>query len=102
MQEPDENPTLVEDATLPADNRFANVLVEISVLVGTARPIIRELLELEEDVILPLDRAIDDKVDLCIGDRSIARGVLEEIGDEGSGQLGVRVTEILTRPSTST
>lgn len=83
-------------------DRFANVPVEITILVGTARPLIRDLLELEEDVVLPLDRSIEDPVDLLIGDRLIARGELEEIGEEGSGRLGVRVTEVIPQdPSRS-
>lgn len=79
--------------------RFANVPVQIAVLVGTARPLIRELLELEEDVVLSLDRSIDDPVDLMIGDRVIARGELEEIGGEGSSRLGVRVIEVIAQDS---
>lgn len=84
---------------VPDDGRFANVPVEISILVGTARPQIRELLDLEKDVVLPLDRSIEDPVDLFIGDRLIARGELEEIGEEGSGRLGVRVVEVVARKS---
>lgn len=84
-------------ATSRAKTRFANVSVEISVVVGTARPLIRDLLNLEEDVILTLDRTIEDPVELVVGDRVIARGELEEIGGEGSGQLGVRVTEVISQ-----
>jgi flagellar motor switch protein FliN/FliY len=89
----DDTPADTENAL--SNDRFANVPVEISILVGTARPLIRDLLALEEDVVLPLDRSIEEPVDLVIGDRLIARGELEEIGGEGSGRLGVRVTEVI-------
>ena len=78
-------------------DRFASVPVEISILVGTARPLIRDLLELDEDVVFPLDRTIEDPVELYSADKLIARGELEEIGEEGSGKLGVRVTEVISQ-----
>lgn len=93
MSEPEDLPS----SPAKGHDRFANVPVEITVLVGTARPLIRDLLALEEDVVLTLDRSIEDPVDLLIGDRLIARGELEEIGEEGSGRLGVRVTEVISQ-----
>lgn len=91
-------PELDAKADVPrGQDRFANVPVEISILVGTARPMIRDLLELDEDVVFPLDRTIEDPVELYIADRLIARGELEEIGEEGSGKLGVRVTEVISQ-----
>ena len=80
-----------------ADTRFGQVPIEITISVGMARPLIRDLLSLEEDAVLPLDRALDDPVELYVGDKLIGRGQLEEIEGEGSGKLGVRVVEI-TRP----
>ena len=80
-----------------ADTRFAQVPIEITISVGMARPLIRDLLSLEEDAVLPLDRELDDPVELYVGDQLIGRGQLEEIEGEGSGKLGVRVVEI-TRP----
>lgn len=82
------------DHNTVADDRFAGVPVEIDIHIGTAKLLISDLLALSEDVVLPLDRSIDDPVELFIGDRLIARGELEETGGEGSGQLGVRVTEV--------
>ena len=78
-----------------ADTRFADVPIEITISVGTARPLIRELLALGEDAVLPLDRSLDDPVDLYVGDKLIGRGQLEEIEGEGSGKLGVRLVEIV-------
>ena len=71
-------------------NPFAQVPIEIIVSVGRARPAVKDLLQLGRDAILPLDRRVDDPVELFIGDRLIARGELTE----NEGQLGVRLTEV--------
>lgn len=73
---------------------FAQVPVEITVCVGKARPRIRELLDLSPDAVLPLDRNIDDPVELYVGQRLIARGILEETEEDGGGRLAVRLTEV--------
>lgn len=76
-------------------NLFSQVPIEITISVGKARPKIQELLNLEQNAILPLDKRIDDPVDLYIGDRLIARGELQELEGEQEGQLAVRLTEVV-------
>ncbi|WP_204112691.1 FliM/FliN family flagellar motor switch protein [Shimia biformata] len=76
-------------------NAFSDLPVEITVAVGRARPLIGELLSLQNDAILTLDRRIDDPVDLYVGDRIVARGELVELDGEKSGQIGVRLTEVV-------
>lgn len=75
-------------------NPFAEVPIEITISVGRAHPAVRDLLRLTRDAILPLDRRVDDPVELYIGDRLIARGELTELEGEATGQLGVRLTEV--------
>ena len=72
---------------------FLGVPIEVTISVGKARPLVSELVELRRDSVLTLDSSIDDPVELYIGDRLIARGELQEIGDD-SGRLGVRLTEV--------
>ncbi len=72
---------------------FLGVPIEVTISVGKARPLVSELVELRRDSVLTLDSSIDDPVELYIGDRLIARGELQEIGDE-TGRLGVRLTEV--------
>jgi flagellar motor switch protein FliN/FliY len=72
---------------------FLGVPIEVTISVGKARPLVSELVELRRDSVLTLDSSIDDPVELYIGDRLIARGELQEIGDAG-GRLGVRLTEV--------
>lgn len=78
----------------PKANPFSTIPIEITVSVGRARPLIKELFTMSENSVLVLDKRIDDPVELYIGDRLIAKGKLEEILDENSKQLAVRLTEI--------
>lgn len=75
---------------------FYSLPVEILVCVGTARPALGELLTMGSDAVILLDRRLEDPVDIRVGDRVIARGELQELED-GSGRLGVRLTEIADR-----
>lgn len=71
-----------------------NIPIEVSVTVGKARPLVRDLLQLGENAVLPLDSKIEDPVELYIGDRLIARGELQEAEGAEPGQLAVRLTEV--------
>ena len=73
---------------------FTQVPIDIVVAVGRARPSVRELLKLQRDSVLPLDRRVEDPVELFVGDRLIARGVLEELEGEQAGNMAVRLTEV--------
>lgn len=75
-------------------NPFAQVPIEVTISVGKARPLVRDLLRLGRDAILPLDRRVDDPVELYVGDRLIARGELHELEGDSAGQLAVRLTEV--------
>lgn len=83
-----------DPATTDGLSPFDQVPIEITVSVGKTRPQVRELLRLRRDALLPLDRRIEDPVELYIGDRLIARGELQEIEGDQPGQLAVRLTEI--------
>lgn len=76
-------------------NPFTSVPIEVTVSVGRARPLVRDLVTLGQNAVLELDRGVDDPVDLFVGDKLIARGVLEESEDTGDGQLRVRLTEVV-------
>lgn len=85
------------DATQRASdpgNPFTAVPIEVIVSVGKANPLIRDLVNLGENDVLPLNSRVEDPVELFVGDRLIARGELEELDGEQAGQLAVRLTEI--------
>jgi flagellar motor switch protein FliN len=75
-------------------NPFALVPIEITISVGKARPLIADLMNIGRDAVLPLDRRVDDPVELYVGDRLIARGELQELSGDQAGQLAVRLTEV--------
>jgi flagellar motor switch protein FliN/FliY len=90
-----DNSEIVKGAALDTKNPFTSVPIEITISVGKARPLIRDLVSLGENAVLTLDKTVDDPVDLYIGDRLIARGMLEEKEGDQSGQLVVRLTEVV-------
>ena len=75
--------------------RLRSVPVEVRVCVGHARPTVAELLELRQDAVLPLDRRIEDPVELYVGDRLVAYGELVEPDSSGTGALGARLTGLV-------
>lgn len=82
-------------AAVPNARMLQQIPIEVVVSVGRARPAIRHLLELGRDAVLPLDRRLDDPVELFVGDNLIARGELQELEGENKGQLAVRLTEVV-------
>lgn len=79
---------------LADSNPFSQVPIEVTISVGRARPLVRDLLRLSKDAVLQLDRRVDDPVELYVGDRLIARGELTEMEGDNAGQLAVRLTEV--------
>lgn len=87
--------TELEMAGMESENRFSTVPIEVTVSVGRARPLIRDLLSLSCNSILELDRRVDDPVELYVGDKMIAKGNLEEMEGPDGLRLSVRLTEIV-------
>jgi flagellar motor switch protein FliN/FliY len=87
-------PDQTEGGAQDLSGPFSSVPIEITISVGKARPMVRDLLRLGRDAVLPLDRRVDDAVELYIGERLIARGQLEELEGDQKGQLAVRLTEV--------
>ena len=81
------------DATTAAS--FGDVPVLVTVTVGHATPTIDELLNMSDETVISLDRGVDDPVDLYVGDKLIARGVLEEMAEDGTSRIGVRITDVV-------
>ncbi len=84
----------MSDTTNETGHPFSQVPVEVQVSVGRARPRISELLKLERNAVLPLDRKVEDPVELYVGDKLIAIGELIEQEGDGEGQLAVRLIDI--------
>lgn len=82
-------------ATAQGAHPLRSVPIEVTVSVGHARPTVRELLSMDEDAILMLDKKVDDPVELYVGSKLIARGELQEAETGKPGQLAVRLTEVI-------
>lgn len=67
-----------------------HIQVELTVRLGRALLTVAELSALRPDDILPLDQEVGDGVELCVGDRVVARGQLVAEGPEE--RLCVRIT----------
>ena len=76
------------------EHPLQTIPIEVSVIVGKARPSVRDLLSLSENAVLTLDKRIDDPVELYVGEKLIARGELQEVQGGEPGQLAVRLTEV--------
>lgn len=70
------------------------VPIEIRVCVGRAHPLLRDVMDMAPDTVLPLDSRIEDAVALYVGDKLIAEGELVELDKDRAGQLAVRITRI--------
>ena len=77
------------------NNPLGRVPVELTISVGSAKPSVRELLDLKPNDVLQLDRKISDPVEIFVGGRLIARGELQEFESEIPGQLAVKLTDVL-------
>ena len=73
---------------------FKDVPVTLTVSVGKARLSIGELLALDRNAVVALDRKLEDPVTIHAGDRIVAYGELQEIEGSEAGMLAVRITSI--------
>ncbi|MEM6386084.1 MAG: FliM/FliN family flagellar motor C-terminal domain-containing protein [Pseudomonadota bacterium] len=74
---------------------FGELPIEIKISVGISRPLIRTLMEIDENAILPLDKGLEDPVELYVGNKLIALGQLEEIEGDKKDRIGVRIIEVI-------
>lgn len=67
-----------------------DIQVEVTIRLGRTRQTVAQLSSLHADDILTLDQAISDGVEICVGDKVIARG---ELTGDGSPEdrLCVRI-----------
>ena len=75
--------------TAPSNPLHA-VKVQLQVRVGGACMTVGELLAARENEVLPLDRSVDQPVDLMLEGKVVARGQLVAVGDA----FAVRITEL--------
>ncbi|AKQ41452.1 flagellar motor switch protein FliN [Aurantiacibacter atlanticus] len=69
-----------------------DVDVSLTVELGRTRLALRDVLELVEDSIVPLDRQIDELLDIYVNGKPIAKG---EVITEG-GRFALRIVEMIS------
>jgi flagellar motor switch protein FliN len=72
--------------------RLLDIELEANIRFGAREMSLAELLEIGPGAVIPLDRQINDPVDLIIGDKVVARGEVVLV----QGKFGLRVTEVLS------
>lgn len=89
---PDFGPAETMDASSAANfELIQDVPLELSVEVGKARKLVKEIMEFSVGTIIELDKQAGDPVDIVVSGQLIARGEVVVIDES----FGVRVTEIV-------
>lgn len=70
----------------------------VRVELGRVRLLVEDLLRLDGDSIVELDRRPSDPVDIRIGGTLVARGELVAVETPSGSRIGVRLVEILAVP----
>lgn len=84
-----------QPAVTPELERVIEVPLAVTLRFGQRNMRLREVLELNTGALVELDRQVEDPVDLILDERVIARGEVVIV----DGNYGLRVTEIVERPS---
>lgn len=69
------------------------IKVKLKVVVGEAHTTLGELMSLQEQAVLKIDRQVDTPLDLIVDGNVVARGQLVVVDDN----FGIRITEIAPR-----
>lgn len=74
----------------------------VRIELGQVRLLVEDLLRLDGDSIVELDRRPSDPVDIRIGGTLVARGELVAVETPSGARIGVRLVEILAPPDAAT
>lgn len=82
-----------QDETINRDLEFLfDVPLNVTVEVGRARILLKDLLQMGEGYVVELDKFSGDPLDLYVNSRLIARGEAVKIGDK----FGIKLTEVIS------
>lgn len=70
-----------------------DVPLQVSVEVGRARILLKDLLQLGEGYVIELDKLAGEPLDLYVNSRLIARGEAVKVGDK----FGIKLTEVVSQ-----
>ncbi len=72
-------------------SRILDVALQISVELGRTRMTVRQILDLDQDSVIELDRLAGEVVDVFVNEHLIARGEVVVVDDK----FGVRISELI-------
>jgi len=72
-------------------DRVIDVPLRLTVQIGSARMLVRDVLQLGRGSVIPLDRKSGDPADILVNGKLIARGEVAIVDD----RMAVRVTELV-------
>ena len=81
----------VQPGYRPAVDQFLDLELPLSVVIGRCSMQIQEVLKLTSGSVVELDRNVDDRVELFVHGKLVARGEVVSV----NGNYGVRVTEVI-------
>lgn len=70
-----------------------DVPLQVSVEVGRARVLLKDLLQMGEGYVVELDKLAGEPLDLYVNSRLIARGEAVKVGDK----FGIKLTEVVSQ-----
>lgn len=70
-----------------------DVPLQVSVEVGRARILLKDLLQMNEGYVVELDKLAGEPLDLYVNARLIARGEAVKVGDK----FGIKLTEVISQ-----
>lgn len=90
---PSEEPKEQEDALSRELEFLFDVPLQVSVEVGRARILLKDLLQMGEGYVVELDKLAGEPLDLYVNSRLIARGEAVKVGD----RFGIKLTEVVSQ-----
>lgn len=94
-------PPLRRDSTHPEEeledeqknlSMIMDVVLNVSVELGRAKMTVRQILDLDQDSVIELDRLAGEVVDVFVNEHLIARGEVVVVDDK----FGVRISELIS------
>ncbi len=83
-----------QEDTLSRELEFLfDVPLQVSVEVGRARILLKDLLQMGEGYVVELDKLAGEPLDLYVNSRLIARGEAVKVGD----RFGIKLTEVVSQ-----
>lgn len=93
-EEQPSRPTPTQEPQLVRDLEFLyDVPLQVSVEVGRARILLKDLLQMGEGYVVELDKLAGEPLDLYVNSRLIARGEAVKVADK----FGIKLTEVVSQ-----